>query len=285
MSPKASPPHPVWLWPNLLSLDAPLIAVLWLHLFALSGHIRISPVVSLVLGLVVWLIYAADRLLDGLRSTPFQVQSPRHHFYYTHRKVLLAVLLGVFCLTACICLRLDPPTLLFGTLMMLGIAGYFALVHWAGPLWRWSFPKEAAVAIGFAIGALFPALIHANRFAAPMAVLLLLFVALCWLNVVLIEYAEWVRLRRCREEMPHGSTLRGGRHLLAIGVFVAIVSLWLMERNGFRADRSLLLAIFLSALALAGLGFHWRKLSINVVRVLADVALLTPAFVLLFTHV
>src|SRR5690348_15164620 len=46
VSPKASPPHPFWLWPNLLSLDAPLIAVLWLHLFALSGHIRLSPIVG-----------------------------------------------------------------------------------------------------------------------------------------------------------------------------------------------------------------------------------------------
>lgn len=284
MIPDVSPPQPLWLWPNLLSLDAPLIAVLWLHLFALSGRIRVSPLVSLVLGLVVWLIYAADRLLDGLRPEPLQLQSPRHRFYRTHRKVLLALLLGVLCLTARVCLKLDPRTLLFGTLMMLAIAGYFAVVHWAGPLWRWRFPKEAVVAIAFAVGVLFPALIHAHKFAGPMLILLALFVMLCWLNVVLIEYAEWVQLRRCRQETPHGSTLSGGRHLLAIGIFLAIVSLWLMERTGFRADRSVLLAISLSALALAGLGSYWRKLSTNAVRVLADAALLTPAFVLLFLH-
>src|ERR1700744_1199150 len=45
--------RPGWLWPNLLSLDAPLIAVLWLHLFAAAGHIRIAPLVTVSLVLVV----------------------------------------------------------------------------------------------------------------------------------------------------------------------------------------------------------------------------------------
>jgi hypothetical protein len=282
--PETSQQQPVWLWPNLLSLDAPVIAVLWLHLIAVCGRIPISRVASLTLGLVVWLIYAADRLFDGLRSDPTAVQSPRHRFYRTHRKVLLAVLLGVLALTCCICLELDPRTLLFGTLIMLVIVGYFLVVHWAGPLWRWRFPKEAVVAIVFGVGTFFPALVHARGLSAAMAVSLVLFVMLCWLNVVLIEYAEWVRLRRRLVEMPHSSTVIGGKHLLAVGVVLAIASLWLMQPAGFRADRSVLLAIFLSALALAGLGIYWRKLSTNAVRVLADATLLTPAFVLLFLH-
>ena len=284
MLPEDSPSQPVWLWPNLLSLDAPLIAVLWLHLFALSGRIHVSLIVSLTLGLAVWIIYAADRLLDGLRANPLDAQSPRHRFYRKHRNVLLAILAGVLCLTSYCCLELDPRTLLFGALMMLVMAGYFAVVHWLGPLWSWRFPKEAAVAIGFAVGTLFPALIHARKFAAPMAAMLILFAVLCWLNLVLIEYAEWVRLHRCRKETPHVSTLRGGKHLLVIGVLVAIVALWLMERTAFHAGRSALLAICLSAVALAGLGFYWRRLSMNAVRVLADAAMLTPVFVLLFPH-
>ena len=281
---EATPSRPLWLWPNLLSLDAPLIAVLWLHLFALSGRVHLPPTVSLVLGLVVWLIYAADRLLDGLRDTESALQSPRHRFYRTHRKGVLAILLAVLCLTSCICLELDPRTLLFGALMMLVMAAYFGVVHWAGPLWLWRFPKEAAVAIVFGAGSFFPALIRAHKLSYPMAVAPVLFVTLCWLNVVLIEYAEWNRLRRCGSAPPHGSTLRGGRHLLAIGMAIASVSLGLMERTGFRADRSVLCAISLSALALGGLGSYWRKLSTDAVRVLADATLLTPALVLLFLH-
>ncbi len=281
---ETSTQQPVWLWPNLLSLDAPVIAVLWLHLFAVSGRIAISPVATLTLGMVVWLIYATDRLFDGLRSSPLAVQSPRHRFYRSHRNVLLPLLVGVLGLTCFLCLELDPRTLLFGTLLMLVIGGYFLVVHWVGPLWRWRFPKEAVVAMVFGMGTFFPAFIHARRVSAAMAISLALFIVLCWLNVVLIEYAEWIRLRRRVAEMPHTSTVSGGKHLLAIGVVIAIASLWLMEPLEFRADRSVLLAICLSALALAGLGFYWRKLSTNAVRVLADATLLTPAFVLLFLH-
>lgn len=275
---------PVWLWPNLLSLDAPVIAVLWLHLFAVCSGIRVSFLARLTLGLVVWLIYAADRLFDGMRSSALALQSPRHRFYRAHRKVLLPCFVGVLVLTAGICLELDLRTLLFGVLLMLVIAGYFVIVHYAAPLGRWHFPKETVVAIVFGVGTFSPALIHAHGLSTAMAISLGLFVMLCWLNLVLIEYAEWVRLRRRLQETPHVSTVAGGKHLLAIGIVLAIASLWLMEPTGFRADRSVLCAISLSALAMAGLGFYWSKLSTNAVRVLADATMLTPAFVLLFVH-
>jgi len=57
----------LWLWPNFLSLDAPLIAVLWQVLLTrdLGVHIRAGEPV--VLGLCVWLVYVVDRVFDALR--------------------------------------------------------------------------------------------------------------------------------------------------------------------------------------------------------------------------
>ena len=56
---------PLWLYPNLLSLDAPLVAVAWLHVFARTWRLDYHPWEAYVtLGLAVWVIYVADRLLD-----------------------------------------------------------------------------------------------------------------------------------------------------------------------------------------------------------------------------
>lgn len=55
---------PAWLLPNLLSLDAPLVAVCWQALLAADTGLALRPAAQVALGLTVWLIYIVDRLLD-----------------------------------------------------------------------------------------------------------------------------------------------------------------------------------------------------------------------------
>lgn len=78
---------PLWLWPNLLSLDAPIVAVVWLHMFRKAWGLEYFPVTAyLALGLSVWAIYAADRLLDlRLRPPGDPALGPRHDFHERHR--------------------------------------------------------------------------------------------------------------------------------------------------------------------------------------------------------
>jgi hypothetical protein len=55
-----------WLIPNLLSLDAPLVAVAWLHIFAKTWRVNYLPwVACLSQALVVWVIHVTDRLVDA----------------------------------------------------------------------------------------------------------------------------------------------------------------------------------------------------------------------------
>ena len=62
-------PTPLWLWPNLLSLDAPLVALVWQDFAAHSfGHPLRLPA-RIVLALTVWAIYVVDRLLDEESAT------------------------------------------------------------------------------------------------------------------------------------------------------------------------------------------------------------------------
>ncbi len=104
--PRASPdaavsgtaPVPWWLWPNLLSLDAPLVAVAWLWLMATTLSIQIPEPWWCygILAAAVWAIYVIDRLLDGMSVGDPQSITARHRFYRSRRSLfaILAVAAG-----------------------------------------------------------------------------------------------------------------------------------------------------------------------------------------------
>lgn len=272
--------RPLWLWPNLLSLDAPLIAVLWLHLFALCAHVRLEPAATVALALVVWLIYVADRLLDGWRAQPDEVISPRHRFYRiyrTHRNGFTALLAAVVVIACGACLDLDARTFEAGVVLAAIVGAYFAAVHWLGI----GFPKEAAVAVLFGVGSVFPAWVEARQGITEVLLPGVLLVLICWLNAALIEYAEWVHLRGRVSDTPHPSTITAGKHVTGVSCAVGVSSICLALAGGFRLANPVMFAIALSAIGLAVLGLYWRRLSANSVRVLADAALLSPAIILL----
>ena len=124
---------PFWLYPNLLSLDAPLVAVAWLHVFAKTWRLGYHPWEAYVtLGLAVWAIYVADRLFDSSMTgsgTSGKLEA-RHHFHRTHRKgfrmgVMLA--LGV----AVILVVTKMPMTIYKHLMLGGVlvAGFLRAFH------------------------------------------------------------------------------------------------------------------------------------------------------------
>src|SRR6478735_4737668 len=90
---------PWWLIPNLLSLDAPLVAVTWLYVFAKTWRVDYLPWAAYIsLGLVVWVIYVTDRLLDAsLGGSASEKLETRHEFHRKHRRLFTraAILAGV----------------------------------------------------------------------------------------------------------------------------------------------------------------------------------------------
>jgi hypothetical protein len=74
-----------WLWPTILSLDAPAVALAWQSLLALVVGVKLAAHHSVLLGLSVWLAYAADRWIEGWRLTPQTVRTQRHAFFLRWR--------------------------------------------------------------------------------------------------------------------------------------------------------------------------------------------------------
>jgi hypothetical protein len=252
----------LWLWPNLLSLDAPVVALLWQAFFVRAFHARLGLIPAVLLAAAVWLVYAADRMLDAWRGTGLQ---PRHEFYRRHWRVVLPVWGAVFGAGVWLAAtRLPRDLLLPGLAIGAGTAVYFAAVHAAPRFLKLagspSGTKEAAVALVFALGSSLTAWSRIEVAADVVAIAV--FSALCWINCVAIE--DWEASRPARPAA-----------VLAAGMVAVASVLFLREHRP-------LIGCAESAAAL-GLMLVDRcrlRVSPDAVRVLADAVLLTPVLLL-----
>ena len=270
-----------WAWLHLLSLDAPLVAVLWQILFAKSLHVQLPSVVTVILASVIWLIYVGDRILDSLQAEENGDEALRHRFYRTNRMAFLPAFFTLLLLTAWISYAdLGFAIWRDGLLLAAVVGGYFAVVHLLGGRAQKWFPKEIAVAILFGVGTFMPVGVLDHQLRIRFLLPFLLFLLVLWMNTLLIEYSEWVTLRRQDADRPHESTIRAGRHLAGFGLGVGVVALGAVASRWFPVTQPILLAEGLSALGLAMLGWQWRRISSYAVRVTADAVLLTPLLLL-----
>lgn len=233
-----------------MSLDAPVVAVLWQILFARCFHAEVSPLAALVLALAVWLIYAADRVFDAWTKSGCL---PRHEFYRRYWRAVAPVWTAVFAVAGWLAwTRLSADLFERGVLVLAAVAGYFVMVHLAR---RKMFPKEAAVAVLFAVGASLAAWGQV-RSAVDVATIVL-FSCLCWINCIAID--QWER---------EDSVLPVG--LAAAFVAAAALALLYLNRPVLSGAETA------SALGFILLDRGRGRLSRDAVRVLADVALLSP---------
>ncbi len=267
-----------WLWPNLLSLDAPFVALLWQILFLRCFHVAPALAPAVLLAASVWLIYAADRALDVWRG---ECGSPRHRFYRAYWRVLLPVWMLVLAGSAWLALECLPPVLLRrGCFLLAAVAAYFLVIH-AFPGTRVSvnmfggnlksrasgqppFLKEASVGLLFALGASLAA--WTNVHTAVDAASIALFFILCWINCAAIQKWEsnsWAsQTDDWQVDWPVGWSA-------AAVALLAVALLWMHRPVLGGAELA-------SAFAFLALDRAGRRFSPDLLRVLADVALLSP---------
>lgn len=281
-------------WLTRLSLDAPLVAILWQRMFARSLRVPLAAAVTVVLGIVVWLLYVLDRLLDTRGSGGTPAIPPRHEFYRLHGRLFVLPLIAAVALAASLTFAdLGREIIEGGFILLVAVGVYFCLVHFqlASGLWRG--PKELWVGLLFAIGTGFPVWEQLGRSPSKMLAPWAIFAFLCWLNCSGIEFAEWQHSARClkgknefpldaQTDTPHRSTRWMGRHAVALALAVAVICFGLEATAPARP-----LSHLYAAEALAGLGTALTeaassKMSPEIFRVLMDVALLTPAILLPF---
>jgi hypothetical protein len=142
----------IWQWPNLLAIDAALIALAWQETLASRAEFDLSPAARLVLALSVWLSYMADRLFDVANRPATQLRSIRHRFAKKHARKLWAIWVVTLTTNLIIAFgHLETIQLRNGSVLLALCLLYTALNQSYS---RNFFPKEICVAIIFAGGAI-----------------------------------------------------------------------------------------------------------------------------------
>jgi hypothetical protein len=269
------------MWPNLLSLDAPLVAVVWQMLFARSFGVAVDGAQLAALAMYVWLVYVADRTLDGLRIGDPSHDTARHRFYREHWTKMLPAFAGVALVAAYLSLAALSPAMLRGYLW-LAAAGtiYFAVVHLMPSRAQRRWPKELAVAILFAAGVCMPVLAAGKSAWQIFAPAFAMFAAALWINALGIECWEHARALAARRSLGPLPTRALASHLEAAAWAASAAAATLALTHPERAGVPLIYASIAASTALLG-SIEWRRdrLASDAMRVLADAAFLTPIVV------
>jgi hypothetical protein len=269
-----------WQWPTILSLDAPVVSVLWQWLLARAAGVDLGWAPVAVLGLSVWLAYAADRWIEGWRLPTDSIRTSRHHFYQRHRWPVAALWLAGFAGDVAIALQhLRPIDLRRGSALAAAV-GLYLLSHQLLPRrHRWRPPKELWVAALLTGGIVLFLLDAPGARDLPLPVAL--FALLAFTNCALISV--WER----DVDIAHGQTslaLEGGLpHALIrqLPLMIAVIAL-AAGSLGHGPSRPAALAAVASALLMAVIDRYEPRAGRQAARVLADVALMTPVFVFWF---
>jgi len=266
---------------HLLSLDAPTVAAVWTVFIAHSVGLTLpweSPVAMFV---AVWMLYAADRLLDAWPlaedSKPAELEA-RHRFHHKHRKGFLCGIVTAALALAVLLPRMDVAALHLYCLLSALLAAWLLLIHLlpARGADAHRLPKELAVGMCFPAAVFIPTV---SRTTLPVHTLLrsAIFLGMvCTLNCLVIYAWEHPDLRRSSWSTRWAAQRL--RTLTAAVTAAAIVAAWL----GHGALRPIAAACALSAALIGILNLQRAKMNPVNLRAAADLSLLTPVLIYLF---
>jgi uncharacterized membrane protein YphA (DoxX/SURF4 family) len=273
---------PIWLIPNLLSLDAPLVAVAWLYVFAKTWRVVYLPTSTYIsLALVVWVIYVVDRLLDAsMHDSGSEALEARHEFHYKHRKVF-CILAGIAGFVALVFVIAELATKIYGYALFGGllVAGFFALsVFSSHGRHEIPYSKNIIAGFAFAYGTAMLAFAYTGFDSDELlkSPELICFAVLCILNISAIDL--WEHAAHFSDpEIKATDELALTLPLTLLGAAALIFAL----KDSDLTTRPFFYAILTGAALLQILNRNRAKFSMQALRVMADVALLAPILVFL----
>lgn len=271
------------LW-HLASLDAPTVAVAWALSFAWAARVKLPPWLPLLLALVTWTVYVADRLLDAhaaLSAGQTDGLRERHYFHHRHRRILGPLALASASIATWMVVALMPHrSLELNSALAAAAVAYFSGVHTrrllpglpASLLFSdLPLPKELRVGVLFTAACVLPALARlATGHGAslwPLIAVTASFAALVWLNCHAIE--------RWESHGQRSRTFAAASALALATLLLAAILLPIAPRAAALASSGAL-----SALLLALLDRLRHRLTPLALRTAADLVLLCPVALL-----
>ncbi len=269
---------------NLICLDAPLVSVAWLWLFARTFHATVDPANCGALFLTAWLIYLADRLADSYALQDGGPRSLRHEFCLNHRQVWIGALAAIATADAYLIWRsIGAETFLAGAVIGTLALIYLLLNHSLGGAWPPLPLKELAIGFLFAAGTLvalfpvFPPITGSLVFSG------IAFAWLCTLNCISIAF--WERqLDEMQRKVSFATRFPGlDRHFGKLSIALALASG--VAAIIYREAGPIFGCVSGSSLLLSLLDSFRGKIGRDQRTALADLVLLTPLLALFVMNV
>ncbi|HEX7158115.1 MAG TPA: hypothetical protein VF214_03830 [Edaphobacter sp.] len=255
---------PLILW-HFLSLDAPTAAAVWTAFLAIANRVHLPWTAPLSMAIAVWMLYAADRLLDT------EDLEPRHHFHHAHRGAFIAGIVLASIVLAFLLPRIPAESIRLYLILGGLVFGYFVVIHATRSAHR--LPKELAVGVCFAAAVFIPTVSRRPDLRLALIPPALLFAVLCSLNCLFIYL--WEHAEAPSNLPPHWTTSFALRHLTSIAVVNTAASLAVAIID-HRAPWPIPAAIALSTALLLSLHLRRKSHSVLTLRASADLVLLTP---------
>lgn len=276
------PRIPWWMYANVLSLDAPIIAVVWLYVFSWIWDVNyVEPLLPVVLALVVWIVYASDRLLD-CKIRDNSPHSLRHRVHQQYEKQFTLAIIAALIATLLISLFVLQWSIVQTAMMPLGAtAGFFVLAFFSSSTRRVSYTKNlfAGYAFAWGVGAGLIGLLGlpqpANWFKL-LAPEMLVFGLLCVINITAVDL--WVK---GSDELDD----EGDEWALTMPLTLLAIFAVLMMRTVHKEQYHPFYISMLIAAALMYVVNRMRhRFSVDLLRVIADLIMLVAALFFFLMH-
>jgi cell division protein FtsW (lipid II flippase) len=249
----------------LLSFDAPTVAALWTWFLARCSGITLPWTAPAAMFVAVWMIYAADRLLDS------HDLEARHHFHHRHRTRFLSAISIASLSLAYLLHKIDMRALHLYALLAVLLAAWLLLIH-ARPSPGRRLPKEAAVGLFFPAAVFIPTVARAPQLRTDLLPAAALLAAICTLNCLFLYAWEHPYDR----SQAHATTRWATVHLthLAATTFLLCAAVAIFSRTPMLHRPALACALTSASLLL--LNTFRKRFSPIHLRAAADIVLLSP---------
>lgn len=284
--------RPFWIWPNILSLDAPLVALAWFWMFKQVWLVKYhQPSLPWLLALTVWCIYVADRLMDSRGQSVSKAKlTIRHRFHWDYRglmKIALCVgVVGVFFLLS----RQSRGLLAYSYPVAAPVLLYFLISFQSssrGVSWFKNIVAGLAFAYGTTVGVHFRSGSSVGFHELALSSEVVVFAALCMINMMVIDH--WESTSAIGSDTGEKGERDAENKILRILLLALVIVCYLLagsaEDFGSQTHKAFYLASMVGAGGLAFLALFRHLFSPVSLRILADVALLLPLpFFCLFAY-
>jgi hypothetical protein len=258
---------------NLLSIDVALGAVASAAFFGRILNVHILPQAFILLGLIVWLIYTADHLLDAWSMKETAI-SERHRFHQRHFLIIIVtfLIIGTIAITLIFMIRVQLITagVVFGTF----VVTYLMVNKWL------KYFKELAGSLLYTGGVLLPAWSLHNKAVVDDQLVLIIIFALIVLTNMLI-FARFSMEEDRLNKQKSLATILGTRamNVLIRGVVLCCVIVMIYQaRNGISSELLILFLMELVLVLVFELSYFRQH---DRYRIYGDAVFLFPAMIIL----